>query len=192
MGSRVQSWHPAQWCTVKSQCQLWYVMVSFMSSSLKTGRLIFIGPPGSLWHQPWCNCLEPPNLLDLDDTNEDVDTELLSLLNPWSSEGEGAEGCAAHRWCCCWPCCSTQPWSWCGSWWACPGPSMCSSALWGLVSTVNHKWWCHQQMRMGTSRLSCFNVLFCNGLGYQLLAFPQAQWVGVELGPDSVNMAFLT
>ena len=34
-------------------------------------------------------CLEPPDLLDLDDTDEEVNTELLSLLNLQSGEGEG-------------------------------------------------------------------------------------------------------
>ena len=61
-----------------------------MSSSLKTGRLIFIWPPDSLWcHQPQCECLEHPDLLDLDDTDEEVDVELQSLLNPQSGEGKG-------------------------------------------------------------------------------------------------------
>ena len=36
-----------------------------------------------------CECLEPPDLSDLDDTNEEVDAELQSLSNPWYGEGEG-------------------------------------------------------------------------------------------------------
>ena len=75
-------------------------MASFMSSSLKTSRLIFIWPPDSLWHhQPWFECLEPTGITDLDDTDEEVDTELWSLSNPWSGpgEGDGGGGGAAHR-----------------------------------------------------------------------------------------------
>ena len=34
-------------------------------------------PPDCLQcHQPWCECLEPPDLLDLDDTDEEIDAEL--------------------------------------------------------------------------------------------------------------------
>ena len=71
-------------------------MASFMSSSLKTGKFIFIWPPISLQHWLWCECLEPPDLSDLDDTDEEVDTELWSLLNPWSGECEGDGGRVAH------------------------------------------------------------------------------------------------
>ena len=67
-------------------------MASLVSSSLKTGKLIFIWPPNSLGHWPWFECLEPPDQLDLDDTNDEVDAELWSLSNPWSSEGEGDWG----------------------------------------------------------------------------------------------------
>ena len=65
-------------------------MASFVSSSLKTGRFIFIWPLHSQWgHQPWHECLEPPDLSDLDDTNKEVDAELCSLLNPCSGKCEG-------------------------------------------------------------------------------------------------------
>ena len=162
-----------------------------MSLSLKTGWLIFIGPPGSLRCQPQCNCLEPPNLLDLEDTDEDVYTELLPLSNPWSSDGEWVRGVPPTGLItdgCSYGCV------------AAPYPSHCVmvnkyaqvplwahqhygiSPLVGLVSPVKHKWWCHWQMRMEMSRSSCYDALFCNGLGYQLPAFLQAQWVGVELG----------
>ena len=154
---------------------------SFVSLSLKTGRLIFIWPPSSLWHQPQCKCLEPPDLSDLDDTNEDVDTELLSLSNLTSSDGEWVGGYATHRSHCHWPQlwlhCGIRPWSWWDSWWVCPRflyvliGAMESLFQWGLVSTVKPKQQCHWQMRMGTSRTPCFYV-FCNGLGYQLLVFP--------------------
>ena len=163
-----------------------------MSSSLKTGRLIFIGPSSSLWHQPQCNCLEPPNLLDLDATNEDVDTELVSLLNPWSGDDEWVGGCATYRshhwWPQLWPHCCTLPQSLCDGWQICPGSSMNLSALWNLSSggdssllwNINgiftSKWeWRHP-------RFYCYDALFHNGLGYQWPAFLQAQWVGIELG----------
>ena len=93
-------------------------MASLVSSSLKTVRLIFVWPPDSLWGcQPWHECLEPLDLLDLDDTDEEIDAELWSLLNPWSGEGKGDEGGAAHNSCCPWPQsqphCGAQPHSWC-------------------------------------------------------------------------------
>ena len=128
VGEKVQSWHPVWWYTVKSQCQLWYLMASLVSSSLKTGRLIFIWPPGSLWScQPWCGCLEPPNPSDIDATDEEVHAELLSLSNPWSDESEGDWGGATHNSCCLWPQsqphCGTWPCSWCMGW----GPSLGTS-----------------------------------------------------------------
>ena len=65
-------------------------MASFVSSSLKTGRLIFIWPPDSWWgHWLWCVCLEPPNLWDLDDTDEEGDAELQSLSYLHSGKGKG-------------------------------------------------------------------------------------------------------
>ena len=149
-----------------------------MSSSLKTSRLIFIWPPGSLWHWLWCECQEPPDLSDCDDTNEDVDTELLSFLNQWSSEGEGVGGCATHgshhHWSHFQPCCRTWPQSWCDGQSVCPGSSMHSSTLWNISSCGDLSLLQNQQMRMGTSRSSCFDALFCNGLSYQSQAFPQA------------------
>ena len=66
-------------------------MVSLVSSSLKTNRLIFIWPLDSLWGcWPWNECLETPDLLDLDDTDEEVDAVLWSLWNPQSGK-EGRE-----------------------------------------------------------------------------------------------------
>ena len=34
----------------------------------------------------------------------------------------------------------------------------------------------------GDGQAPSFNTSFCDGLGYQLLAFPQVQCIGVELG----------
>ena len=73
-------------------------MVSFVSSSLKTGRLIFIWPLDSWWGCcPWHGCLETTHVLDLSDTHEEVDAEPWSLSNPWSGEGKGNGGGVAHN-----------------------------------------------------------------------------------------------
>ena len=93
-------------------------MSSLVSSSVKTGRFVFIWPPGSLWgHWPWCGHLEPPNRSDIDATDEEVDAELLSLLNPWSDESKGdwqGATCNSHcLWPWSWPHCGPWPHSWC-------------------------------------------------------------------------------
>ena len=115
-----------------------------MSLSLKTGRSIFIWPPGSLQCQPQCACLEPPHLSDLDDTDEEVGTELLSLLNPSSSEGEGDRVGAAHRSYHIWsqpqPHCGTHPESWCEVWQVHPGSSMQLLVLGSLSSCRGPSW----------------------------------------------------
>ena len=45
---RVWSLHPTQWYTIKSHLHLWKVTASFVSSSLKMGKLIFMWAPVSL------------------------------------------------------------------------------------------------------------------------------------------------
>ena len=119
-------------------------MAFFLSSSLKTGRLIFRSPPCSLQHWPWYIHLEPPDLLDHDDTDEEVDTELLSLSNPLSSEGEGVRVSSAHSshciWLQSWQHCDTQSWSWCYIWWVCLGSSTHLSVLWSLSSCWGPSW----------------------------------------------------
>ena len=111
-------------------------MESFLSSSLKTGKLIFIWPLDSLQCWPWCICLEPPNLLECNDTNEVVDTKLQSLLNLQSSEGRHVGVGAAHRSCHLWPwsppCHSVQ--SWCDARQVCLGSSMHLLVLLSLSS----------------------------------------------------------
>ena len=57
----------------------------------------------SLWHWPQCECLGPPDLSYLDDTDEEVDTELRSLSNQQSSDGNGDGGGVAHRYHHLWP-----------------------------------------------------------------------------------------
>ena len=65
-------------------------MASLVSSSLKTSRLIFIRLPGSQWGCcPQHGHLNAPDLSDIDDTDDEVDTVLLSLSNSWSDESEG-------------------------------------------------------------------------------------------------------
>ena len=63
--------------------------------------------------------LEAPDLSDLVDTEEEVDTELPSLLHPQSSEGEGVGVGAAQGSCCHWPQswqhCDVWPHSWCNT-----------------------------------------------------------------------------
>ena len=51
-------------------------------ASLETGRLIFIWPLSSLPHQPQCAYLEPTDIPECDDTDEEVDIELPSLSKP--------------------------------------------------------------------------------------------------------------
>ena len=43
-------------------------------------------------HLPHLECLHLSEWSDLDDTEDVVDNELLSLLKPWSGEGEGNLG----------------------------------------------------------------------------------------------------
>ena len=120
-------------------------MASLVSSSLKTGRFIFIWPPVSLWGcQPWCGCLEPPDLSDTDATDEDVDTELLSLSTPWSDESKGDQGGATHNshclWSQSWPCYSTWPHSWWATWGLNLGTSHHSAAP-GMFAGHGDKSW---------------------------------------------------
>ena len=41
---------------------------------------------------PHLECLDPSDWSDLDDIEDIIDKELLSLLKPWSGEGEGNIG----------------------------------------------------------------------------------------------------
>ena len=67
-------------------------MVSFASSSLKMGKLIFMWALVSLHHQQCQEHQEPLDLSDCDDINEAVNTELLLLSNLWSGKSEGGWG----------------------------------------------------------------------------------------------------
>ena len=40
-------------------------------------------------HLPHLECLDPSEWSDLDDIEDVIDNELLSLSKPWSREGEG-------------------------------------------------------------------------------------------------------
>ena len=47
----------------------------------------------SSWcHLPHLECPDPPEQSNLDDIEDVVDNEFLSLLKPWSGEGEGNLG----------------------------------------------------------------------------------------------------
>ena len=160
-------------------------MASLVSSSLKTGRLIFIWSPGS-WqeHRPWCGCLDPPNLLDIDDTDDKVDTVLLLLLNPWSDKSEAklllsltsvpaSLGCMASFLL------------------SCPRPKPGHlpsfgvhwevSWSWGHVLVMEIEWHRCRWIEPRATRPPWFDVSFSDGLGDQLPAIPYAYGFGAEL-----------
>ena len=115
-----------------------------MTASFLMGTLIFMWPPGSWWHWPQCWCLEPPDLLDLNETDELVDTELMSLSNPWSHEGEedgvGATQGSCHLWPQSWLHCNAWPHSWYDTQWLCLGTSNHSSVVGSLTSHGGSSW----------------------------------------------------
>ena len=107
-GCNLDIWHGNTLSSPSTTSGMWYHLWC-----PHPGRLIFIWPPGSWWeHQPWCGCLDPPDLSDLNDTDDEVDAVLLSLSNTWSDESEGDWGVATHNPCCLWP----QFWSYCSTW----------------------------------------------------------------------------
>ena len=62
----------------------------------------------SSWcHLPHLECLDSSEQSDLDDTEDVINNELLSLLKPWSGEGEGNLGNwglrSLHHLLCLWP-----------------------------------------------------------------------------------------
>ena len=93
---------------------------------------------------PQCICPEPRDLSDHDDTDEEVNTELLSFSNLLSSKGEGNRVGAAHRSHCLWPQsqphCVAQPQSWCDIWPVCIGCSTHLSMLGSLSSGGCPSW----------------------------------------------------
>ena len=149
-------------------------------------------PLGSQQHWPQCWCPEPPNLSHLDDTDQEVDTKLLSISNPWCGEGDGDGVMAAQGshflWLQSQLHCYAQPHSWI----QCPmvtaghlqsfSSSWVPHFLWGLILIAEAKWlWCRWNwVRMSGS--SGFNASFSDSLGNQLPAFLQAYCIGIELG----------
>ena len=146
-GRRMQSQHLAGQYTVRSQCQLWYIMASLVSSSWKVSRLIFIWPLGSLQgHQPQCGCPDPPDLSDIDDTNDK------SMLCSYHSQihdltkGEGDWHGVAHNSCCLWPqswlCLyySAWPLSFCPVQGPSQGTSHCSAVTGRLADHEDKSW----------------------------------------------------
>ena len=126
--------------------------------------------------------------IDLDDTDEEVDTELPSLLNLWMGEGDGDRGGAADRSCCIWPwlqpLSGTYPWSWWEFWEVYLGSPMYSSVL-GSLSSCGDPSWSQKLNGRNASRW----VQGCLGppasahhyLWYHLPAFTQTQCTGTEL-----------
>ena len=86
----------------------------------------------------------PPDLLDHEDTDKEVDTELLSFSILWSGEGEGVRVGAAHRSChiCLWswPHCGTRSWSRHDIQWVCLGSSTHLLVLCSLSSYESPSW----------------------------------------------------
>ena len=183
-------------------------MASFRSSSLKTGRLIFKWPLDSLQHcQPWFECLEPPDLLDLDDTDEEVDTELSSLSNTQSGAGKGDGGVAACSSHCLWPWSLSFYNAWPCSLYdglgSCLGTSHCSAAV---VSLAAHRHWSWLQKlngddagRMEQGHLGPLGSMHCLVMAWLINHQPLSRLTGMALSwaclptqlmaPDSMNAA---
>ena len=184
------------------------MMASLVSSSLKTGRVIFIWPLGSLWgYQPWHGCLEPLDPLDHEDTDEAVDIELQPLSNLGSGEGEGSWVGAAH--CCChlwpwsWALCGTQPCSWCAGQGPGLGTSYCSAIVGMFAGHGDQSWlWKLNSVDAGEIEwgwpaplgLMCPSVM-----AWEVSCWPSLRLAGLALSwtclptqlmaPDSVNTA---
>ena len=108
-------------------------MASFLSSSLKTGRLISMWCQGSWQCWPQCWCLEPPDLSDLDDTLKHV------VWWRWRCQGWGSPRFSlllatvlALLWCTA----SFMVWHLMSM----PQTSQHSSALWSLSSCGGLSW----------------------------------------------------
>ena len=144
-------------------------MASFVSSSLKTGKLILVWALVSLHHLPHQQCWEPSNLSDCDDTNEAFNTGLLLLLNLQSREGEGGWG-GISLWsllCQLW----SQPL--CGLWgWLMVKTAISRVVFLGRITcTVESEWLQGQQMWAWLPWPSHLYQAFCDGQGDCLLAF---------------------
>ena len=164
-------------------------MASLVSSSLKTGRFIFMRPLVSLWgHQPWHGHLEPHDLSDTEATDEEADTELLSLSNPWSDKSKGNQGEATHNSCGLQS--QTQPWSWWAGWGLSLGTSH-HSATTGMFAGSGHESWLWKLNGVETGGiewgqpgplgLMCPSVMAW-AISHQPLTITQACQLGTELG----------
>ena len=135
-----------------------------MSSSLKTGKFIFIWALVSPHCLSCWGCWEPLDLSDSDDIEEAVNTELLSLSNLWSRDGNGGWG-------------GGSPWSllhqlqfwplggwWGNSWWS--ELASLGVSFWGESprwSNLNGCWgW---QIHTWMPWTSCLYPAFCYGPG---------------------------
>ena len=189
-----------------SQCQLWYVMASLVSSSMKTRRFIFMWPLVSLggW-QPWHRCLEPPDTSDTDATDEEVDAELLSLLNLWSDKSKGDWGGATHNPCLLWPLSlphwHAQPHSGKARWGLCLGTSHQSAAT-GMFTGHGDKslLWKLNSIEVGGiewGQLGSLGLMCSSVMAWVIIHWPSPRLAGLALSwaglptqlrpPDSIN-----
>ena len=167
-------------------------MMSFVSSSLKTGRLIFIWPLDSWWgHWLWHRCLEPPDLSDLNGTDEEGDAKLWSLLNLWFGEGKvtgvGLPGtlitpgldlslAVVPNLILC-----TLSW---GHIWAPPNMQQLSGGLLVMETGLDYwSWMVLMQVEWSKDvQALLVQCILWWWLGNQLPAFTQAYWIGTKLG----------
>ena len=132
------------------------MMVSFLPSSLKTCRLIFMWPSGCLWHWPWWVHLESPVLLEIMTQwgRWHKTSVTLKAMVRWRwGIGIGAAHRSCHLWLWSQACHDVQ--CWCNAQWVWLGSAMCLFVLWSLsscgglsrLSNLNggdadrHVWW---------------------------------------------------
>ena len=92
------------------------------------GKLIFIWALASLHHLLLWGCWEPSDLSDSDDINEEFNTKLLSLSNPWSGDGSGD-----------WD--GRSPWSLLCLLWCQPLRGQRGNSLWSELVTPGVSFW---------------------------------------------------
>ena len=145
-------------------------MASFASLSLKMSKLIFMWAPVSLHHLTCWECQEPSDLSSSDDTNEAVNTELLSLSNLQSGEGECGQGDISP-----WSLpCQSLPWPLCSLWgdgWWSKLVSLGWSFLGRISWTVESEWLKGWRMQAWSPWPSCLYLGFKDGLGDYSLTF---------------------
>ena len=92
------------------------------------GKLIFMWALASPNHLPHRGSKEPSDLSDSDNINEAINTELLSLSNPWSGDSDGGWG-------------GGSPWSLlCGLWFQ-PLRGQWGDSWWSEVASPGVSFW---------------------------------------------------